>query len=132
MLLNLGHTFAHALESSAGLGAVSHGEAVAWGMARSCELGLALGVTPRERALKITALLRSFGYQTGAPHPLLRDEQAFLRALASDKKKSAGKVTFIVPDAHSARPVAPEGNAAATGWEPLLKQIINGGVSFEK
>ena len=46
MLLNLGHTFAHALESSAGLGTVSHGEAVAWGLVRACELGLALGITP--------------------------------------------------------------------------------------
>jgi 3-dehydroquinate synthase len=49
-LLNLGHTFGHALEASAGLGRLSHGEAVAWGIARSCELGLALGITPPERA----------------------------------------------------------------------------------
>jgi 3-dehydroquinate synthase len=136
MLLNLGHTFGHALESSAGLGAISHGEAVAWGIARACELGLALGVTPRERALKITALLRSFGYQTGAPHPLMGDEAAFLRALAADKKKTAGKAAFIVPDAQSARAVvwgsdySPEKNTGGTGWESLLKQVIYGDISL--
>ncbi|MDR3167799.1 MAG: 3-dehydroquinate synthase [Treponema sp.] len=133
-LLTLGHTFAHALESSAGLGTISHGEAVAWGMARACELGLALGITPRTRALEITGLIRSFGYETGAPHPLMGDPGVFLRALAADKKKTAGKVTFIVPDAQSARPAAwgsefpPEQNAA--GWESLLKQIINGDLSL--
>jgi 3-dehydroquinate synthase len=58
VLLNLGHTFAHALESSAGLGRLSHGEAVAWGMVRSCELGLALGITPPRgpgRSLSLSA-----------------------------------------------------------------------------
>ncbi|MDR0622836.1 MAG: 3-dehydroquinate synthase [Treponema sp.] len=133
-LLNLGHTFAHALESSAGLGTVSHGEAVAWGIARACELGLALGVTPRERALKITGLLRSFGYQIGAPHPLMGDGEAFLRLLSADKKKTAGKITFIVPDAQCARPAAwassPEQNTAAPNWESLLKQILNGEAVF--
>jgi 3-dehydroquinate synthase len=135
-LLNLGHTFAHALESSAGLGTISHGEAVAWGMARACELGLALGVTPRERALKIIALLRSFGYQTGAPHPLMGDGETFLKALGADKKKTAGNVIFIVPGAQSACPAAPgfdfppgETPGQAPG-ESLLKQIINGDLSL--
>jgi 3-dehydroquinate synthase len=118
-LLNLGHTFGHALESSAGLGNISHGEAVAWGLARSCELGVALGITPRERGEKISALLRSFGYQIAAPHPLMGDPGAFLLALNTDKKKLSGKIMYIVPDGQSARAVAVE-------EEPLLKQIING------
>jgi 3-dehydroquinate synthase len=135
-ILNLGHTFGHALESCAGLGNISHGEAVAWGMARSCELGLALGITPRERALNITALLRSFGYQTGAPHPLMGGGEAFLKALGTDKKKTAGKVTFMVPGAQSAKPVSlgsdcpPEKNTARPQWESLLTQIINGEISL--
>jgi 3-dehydroquinate synthase len=96
--LNLGHTFAHALESSAGLGRLSHGEAVAWGMARACDLGLALGVTPPSRAAAIMALLRSFGYELTTPYPL-GDIKLFMNALNSDKKKKAGKITFIVPSA---------------------------------
>jgi len=51
--LNLGHTFAHALESVAGFGAVAHGDAVAWGIVQALRLGSALGITDpdyRERS----------------------------------------------------------------------------------
>jgi 3-dehydroquinate synthase len=103
VLLNLGHSFGHALESVAGLGAMSHGEAVAWGIARSCELALALGLCPPGRADKIKTLLAICGYETAAPHPLAHDHDAFMRALGSDKKKRGGNLRFIVPDAQSAR-----------------------------
>jgi 3-dehydroquinate synthase len=102
-LLNLGHTFGHALESVAGLGAMSHGEAVAWGMARSCELALFLGLCPPQRAEKIKTTLAACGYETTAPHPLANNTDAFMRALGSDKKKRGGNLRFIVPDAQSAR-----------------------------
>jgi 3-dehydroquinate synthase len=121
-LLNLGHTFGHALESSAGLGKISHGEAVAWGLARACELGYALGFTPRERAEKITALLRSFGYLLNAPHPLM-DTKEFLNALNNDKKKVAGKIMYIVPDTRGAR-------LAPVEEEVLIKKIIHGALSL--
>jgi 3-dehydroquinate synthase len=121
-LLNLGHSFGHALESSAGLGTITHGEAVAWGLARACELGHALGITPRERAEKIIALLRSFGYQLDAPHPLMSSEEAFQKALAGDKKKTAGKILFVVPNARSACTVPAEDKS-------LVKKIITGSYS---
>ncbi|MDR3343278.1 MAG: 3-dehydroquinate synthase [Treponema sp.] len=123
-LLNLGHTFAHALESAAGLGRLSHGEAVAWGMARSCELGRALGITPPERGEEITGLLRSFGYETAAPHPLMGDRHAFIRALGGDKKKKAGKLMFVVPGGRGAQLVSME-----MIGQPLLERIIQGGPS---
>ncbi|MDR0475317.1 MAG: 3-dehydroquinate synthase [Treponema sp.] len=104
-LLNLGHTFGHALEASAGLGNISHGEAVAWGIVRSCELGYALGITPRSRAKKITELIASFGYRYVPEYPLSGGTDDFLRALERDKKKKNGKLTFIVPDKKSAVPV---------------------------
>ena len=106
MLLNLGHTFGHALEAAAGLGKISHGEAVAWGIARSCDLGLALGICPSGRAEQIKTLLDSFGFEIAAPHPLSDNTGDFIRALRSDKKKRGGKINFIVPDEISARPVA--------------------------
>ena len=105
MLLNLGHTFGHALEAAAGLGNISHGEAVAWGIARSCELGTALGITPRARAVKITEILKSFGYDCSCPHLLCGNSESFLKSMMSDKKKKQGKLTFIVPDEKSARAV---------------------------
>jgi 3-dehydroquinate synthase len=101
-LLNLGHTFGHALETSAGLGELTHGEAVAWGMARACELGARLGITPPARAQKITALLQRFGYETRADHPAMGNRDAFIGAMQSDKKKKGGRLVFIVPDETSA------------------------------
>ncbi|MDR1232383.1 MAG: 3-dehydroquinate synthase [Spirochaetaceae bacterium] len=101
-LLNLGHTFGHALETSAGLGELTHGEAVAWGMARACELGLSLEITPSARAQKITALLQRFGYETRTRHPAIENYDAFLTAMQSDKKKKGGQLVFVVPDKTSA------------------------------
>ncbi|GHV93944.1 3-dehydroquinate synthase [Spirochaetia bacterium] len=121
VLLNLGHTFGHALESAAGLGTISHGEAVAWGIARACELGLVLGITPQTRAKKIKALLAAYGYETAAPHPLMGNEENFLKALGDDKKKKSGKLSFIVPDEKSARPLTIASHAEMGTIKQLLK-----------
>jgi len=125
MLLNLGHTFAHALEAASGLGRLSHGEAVAWGIIRACELGLALGITPRGRAEKIKKVIYSFGYDCSCPHPLA-DTGLILKAMLSDKKKKNGKITFIVPDEKSARPYACHGETDLK----LAERIINGEYVF--
>jgi 3-dehydroquinate synthase len=121
-LLNLGHTFGHALEARAGLGRLTHGEAVAWGIARACNLGAALGITPKDRGEAVIALLDSFGYETRAPHPLAGSADGYTRLLRDDKKKKDGKLRFIVPDAKSAVIVTLENEQAA-----LLRHIINGG-----
>jgi 3-dehydroquinate synthase len=124
-LLNLGHTFGHALEASAGLGEVSHGEAVAWGMVRACELGLALGITPRWRAEQIKNLIIAFGYKTAAPHPLIQDNETFITAMNSDKKKKNGKLAFIIPDAQSAIKIT-----LTTGADmDIIKNILKGELS---
>jgi 3-dehydroquinate synthase len=120
-LLNLGHSFGHALESATGLGTLSHGEAVAWGVIRACELGQALGITPPARAQEIRDIIAAYGYETGAPHSLLKETGTFMKVLGGDKKKKAGKLSFVVPDAEravliSADIIAPK----------LLEQIING------
>jgi 3-dehydroquinate synthase len=107
-LLNLGHTFAHALEASLGLGSISHGEAVAWGLARSCELGLSIGITSEEQALEIKELLALYGYEIAAPYPHLKDIPFFMRALGGDKKKSGGQLSFIVPCETGAVTVKPD------------------------
>lgn len=107
-LLNLGHTFAHALESSAGLGQVSHGEAVAWGMVRACELGLALGITPQKRGEALIDLIHSFGYETRSPHPCMGDSEVFMRAMQGDKKKKGGKLHFVIPAAVGAELISGE------------------------
>jgi 3-dehydroquinate synthase len=120
VLLNLGHSFGHALESSLGLGQISHGEAVAWGIARSCELGQTLGITPPQRARRIAALLKDHGYETAAPHPRLEDSGRFMQALGRDKKNRRGKAVFIIPAAEGAEILreAPR--------EELLRSIVEG------
>jgi 3-dehydroquinate synthase len=119
VLLNLGHSFAHALESSAGLGQLSHGAAVAWGMARACELGLALGRTPPDRAGRIKDLLKAYNYEISAPHPLMKDPGAFMSALGKDKKNRGGRGVFIVPAAQGAE-------ILREVPEELLSRIIQG------
>ena len=120
-LLNLGHTFAHALESAAGLGRISHGEAVAWGIVQACKLGIKLGITPEARAEKITDLIEAFGYESAAPHPLAGNAAALLNAMNRDKKKKRGEITFITPDENSARSVT----LAKTELN-LIENILNG------
>jgi len=121
MLLNLGHTFGHALEASAGLGNISHGEAVAWGIVRACELGTALGVTPKTRAQKITEVIASFGYDCACPHRLAGNSDALLNAMKSDKKKKQGKLTFVVPDEKSASFFTLESESEIKLLENILK-----------
>ncbi|MCL2809448.1 MAG: 3-dehydroquinate synthase [Treponema sp.] len=121
-LLNLGHTFGHALESSVGLGNISHGEAVAWGIIRACDLGLALGITPETRAKKIKEIINSFGYECTCPHPLAPDFNSLITLMKSDKKKKQGKLTFIIPDEKSAHPVIIESEDELN----LLKNILKG------
>ena len=129
MLLNLGHTFAHSLEAALGLGAISHGEAVAWGIARSCELGLLRHVTPQKRAEKIIGLLKAFGYEIRAPYPVPNADRqtinnfndAFIKAMKTDKKKKAGKYPFIVPNKNSAVSLILSDDDIAT-----VVKIING------
>jgi 3-dehydroquinate synthase len=116
-LLNLGHTFGHALEAAAGLGTITHGEAVAWGMARSCELGLALGITPRGRSGAICRVLENMGYETRLPWPQKFERELFRSALRSDKKKRSGRLRFIVPA---------DRGAAAVPWDEKIAAYIEG------
>jgi 3-dehydroquinate synthase len=126
MLLNLGHTFAHALESAAGLGNITHGEAVAWGIVRACELGTALNLTPRARAQKIIDLIKLFKYETSCPHPVTGNKEALLAAMKSDKKKKNDKLTFIVPNEQSAQAVVLESESEIN----ILKNILQGEPAF--
>jgi 3-dehydroquinate synthase len=125
MLLNLGHTFGHALESSGGLGNISHGEAVAWGIIRACELGIALNITPQKRAEKIKKLILSFGYECACPHPCAGNKEALLNAMKSDKKKKSGNLTFIVPDKKSAQAVELKPEDAQ-----IIDKILQGELNF--
>ncbi|MCL2832356.1 MAG: 3-dehydroquinate synthase [Treponema sp.] len=135
ILLNLGHTFGHALESSVGFGKISHGEAVAWGMARSCELGLLLGITSKERVAQIADVLRVFEYNTKTPYPGM-DIKKYMEAIVSDKKIKSKKLRFIIPTSFptagltagtASRPAAAFGAQTAVLEDfSVLERLING------
>ncbi len=93
-LLNLGHTFGHAIEQVAGYGAYLHGEAVAIGLAAAARLSQALGGLTAAEVARIDAVLAAHALpvRLRAPLPL-----ADLRAvMARDKKVRAGALRFIV------------------------------------
>ncbi len=92
-VLNLGHTFGHALESAMGLGKWTHGEAVAWGTVQAAALGRLLGLTDEPFAVRIRALFAAYGFPLEAR--ARRDRMA--AALARDKKRRAGRLRFAIP-----------------------------------
>ncbi|MFP4637922.1 MAG: 3-dehydroquinate synthase family protein [Spirochaetaceae bacterium] len=95
-ILNLGHTFAHAVEAVVGLGRFSHGEAVAWGIGRALEVGRRAGMTDEGYARHVTELLRSYGFEMG---PLDVDRDQILGAMRYDKKRTAGRLNLVLQEA---------------------------------
>lgn len=94
--LNLGHSLGHAVEAAAGYRGLLHGEAVAYGLRAACRIGVAAGVTPPERAARITGLLDALGLAR-EPLPLALDH--VLAHLATDKKHSGGRLRWVLPSA---------------------------------
>jgi 3-dehydroquinate synthase len=94
-LLNLGHTFGHAIEAGTGYGTWLHGEAVAAGMVMAAELSLRLGSISEKDVLRIRQLVSGAGLPVKAP-PLRPDEM--LALMSVDKKASKGATRFIVLD----------------------------------
>lgn len=107
MQLNLGHTFGHALETRAGLGKVSHGDAVAWGMARAAELSKKIGLCTENYVQTVKSALSSFGWETQPMHSALdgkfaSEKEAALslfEAMKKDKKNASNKVRFVLQEA---------------------------------
>ena len=94
--LNLGHTFAHAIEARMH-DAVTHGEAVAIGLVAACALGEAMGVTDPALRLRTVGVLERVGLPVRLPRSV--PVGALLKAMASDKKKRDGGLRFVVPHA---------------------------------
>ncbi len=98
-LLNLGHTFAHALEAETGFGdRLLHGEAVSIGMIAAFELSVRLGLCPAGHAARVRAHFEAVGLPTAFPdHP--GDgwkAETLLAHMRRDKKVQAGKTTFVL------------------------------------
>jgi 3-dehydroquinate synthase len=98
-LLNLGHTFAHALEAHSGYdGALLHGEAVAAGMSLAFTLSARFGLCAASDVRRVRAHLAAAGFVTdlrrlaGAPF----DVEKLVALMAADKKAEAGALTLVL------------------------------------
>ena len=92
-LLNLGHTFGHAIETQMGYGTWLHGEAVAAGMIVACRLSELMGFISPQDTLRVSNLLQKASLPDTPPQfPFER----WIEHMRHDKKVAAGKIRFIV------------------------------------
>jgi 3-dehydroquinate synthase len=97
-LLNLGHTFGHALEAETGFGArLLHGEGVACGMALAFRYSARLGLCPADDADRVSAHLKTAGLpvtlaEAGADAP----GETLVGHMLHDKKMAGGKLPFLL------------------------------------
>ena len=114
-LLNLGHTFGHALEAETGYGeTLKHGEAVAAGCGLAFRFSAALGLCAPAEAERVERALAAAGLPAGMAgvpgHPLSADR--LIHHMGQDKKAEGGTLTFIlarrIGEAFTARNVDPD------------------------
>lgn len=92
-LLNLGHTFGHAIENLSGYGSYLHGEAVGLGLCLAADLSHRLGLIGHPEAQRVWRLVRAARLPTAMPSLTVADMMAAMRG---DKKAFAGQVKFVV------------------------------------
>ncbi|MDP6352511.1 MAG: 3-dehydroquinate synthase [Alphaproteobacteria bacterium] len=98
-LLNLGHTFGHALEAESGFtDSLRHGEAVAIGTILAFEYSVALGLCPAEDLARVRRHFTAVGLPTAPPAlgAVPRRAQALLAHMTHDKKVRDGRPTFVL------------------------------------
>jgi 3-dehydroquinate synthase len=92
-LLNLGHTFGHAIEAGAGYGTWLHGEAVAAGLVMAAELSVRTAGLPPADAVRVRALLERAGLPVRGP---AMSADRYLELMALDKKAARGRTRFVL------------------------------------
>jgi 3-dehydroquinate synthase len=115
-LLNLGHTFGHAIEADQGYGNWLHGEAVATGMVLASQLSVALNLLEASDLRRIETLIAAFDLPLIAPENMGFEE--FICHMRRDKKNLAGVLRLIVPTAIGQSEMRDDIS------EDMLKQIL--------
>jgi 3-dehydroquinate synthase len=93
-LLNLGHTFGHAIETGTGYGNWLHGEAVATGMLMAADLSARHGWLSAETVQRTKQLLQQAGLPTSPPAEM--NEAQFMDLMAIDKKVVEGELRLVL------------------------------------
>ncbi|MBT1445322.1 3-dehydroquinate synthase [Shewanella sp. JM162201] len=94
-LLNLGHTFGHAIEAEMGYGNWLHGEAVAAGMVLAAQTSVTLGLIDESILCRIIALIEAFDLPVRAPESM--DFDSFIKHMRRDKKVLGGQLRLVLP-----------------------------------
>jgi 3-dehydroquinate synthase len=94
-LLNLGHTFGHAIEAHMGYGNWLHGEAVSAGMMLAAKLAYQRNTLSGSEVDRIATLLTLYDLPTTIPDNMTSVE--FLHHMRKDKKNKQGRIRFIIP-----------------------------------
>ncbi len=90
-ILNFGHTFGHALESTL---SIPHGKAVAWGMLRALEVSNAYGLIAKDLVKEIIAVMEKFDLVNKYDY----DKTKIMGYFRKDKKRKTGIIQFIALD----------------------------------
>ena len=114
IILNYGHTIAHAVETLSGYGRILHGEAVAMGMHAEARIALALGLCDEALVERQHALLCAYGLDPTLPADL--DPAALIAATLRDKKVEARKVRWVLPTAIGSVVVRDDVPEGIVGW----------------
>jgi 3-dehydroquinate synthase len=93
MILNFGHTLAHAVETLSGYRRYSHGQAVAIGMAFAAEISHRLNLANEQAVERLFHLLLEAGLPCQAPR---YSRKAYQEAMSRDKKVKNGKVRYVL------------------------------------
>jgi 3-dehydroquinate synthase len=123
-LLNLGHTFGHAIETATGYGVWLHGEAVGTGMLMAADLSMRQGWLNQQDVQRVENLIDKALLPTRAPATM--DYDNFMSIMAVDKKVRAGKINLVLLHAL--------GDAFITAnFDPeLLRETINAHRALEE
>ena len=115
-LLNLGHTFGHAIETASGYGTVLHGEAVAIGMVMAADLSHRLGWTSQHDVTRLSNLLQALDLPTRSPDIPV---DQFIALMQRDKKVLNNRLRLVL--------LKPLGQALITSDvppEPLRETLL--------
>lgn len=94
-ILNLGHTFGHAIEAELGYGNWLHGEAVAAGTIIACEAAKRLDWINASEICRISDLMITFDLPVVGPETMTKED--YMRHMRRDKKVEAGSIRFVLP-----------------------------------
>ena len=94
-ILNLGHTFGHAIEAEQGYGNWLHGEAVAAGTILACQAAELMGWLNPSETRRVSNLLELFKLPVQGPADM--NKAAYMQHMQRDKKVEAGNIRFVIP-----------------------------------